>query len=204
MPDQETLLRAVECDPADDQAWIAYIDWLEEQGDPISKVLRKALDTGTWSRCRSELFRKLKPRDRQLLACDSVERVLPYYEREYPADHRPRQLVETLRQYATGRRVAAAKADAAAACETADADGRENPGRFLAPLRAAQAAFRIRENPNNACLGAAYVEAIGRFGAEVDMAGSNQKAFKPEWRRAVDTELRWQIARVLRYRLMQT
>lgn len=200
MPDQDALLHAVESDPTDDCAWLAYADCLEQQGDPLFPVLRKALHAGTWGQCRYELFRKLDSPTRRLLACDCVERVLPLFESRYPSDPRPRQLIETLRRYATGKRIEAAKNAVAAACEVAAVDAKEDPGRFLAALRAAQVAYRVAEDPSNACLNAAYVEAVGRFGPEVSFTGPNDTMFKPEWRHAVNGELRWQVARLLRYR----
>jgi uncharacterized protein (TIGR02996 family) len=200
--DQETLLLAVESNPTDDSAWLAYADWLEEQGDPLSRVLRETLDAGTWSRCRHELFHKLDRHKRRLLACDCVERLLPYYENRYPADPRPRQLIETLRRYATGKRIAAAKTAVAEACEVAATNAQRDPGRFLVALRAAQMAYRVTEMPSNACLNAAYTQAVGCFGPDVVLSatGPNDSEFKPEWRSTVNAEFRWQVARLLRYR----
>ncbi len=59
MSNQETLLHAIESDPTNDSARLAFADWLEEQGDPLSRVLRETLDAGTWDRYRYELFQTL-------------------------------------------------------------------------------------------------------------------------------------------------
>jgi len=198
--DQETLLHAIETDPTDDFAWFAYADWLEEQGEPLSRILRETLDARTWSRCRYELFCKLDRHQRRRLACDCVERVLPLFESRYPGDPRPRQLIETLRRYATGKRVAAAKSAVAVACEIAGVDAKEKPDSFLAAWCVAHVAYLVTENPSNACLNAAYSQAVDRFGPEVHFTGPNDSKFKPEWRFAVNAEFRWQIARLLRYR----
>jgi uncharacterized protein (TIGR02996 family) len=200
--DQETILRAIESNPTDDSAWLAYADWLEEQGNPLSSVLRETLRAGTWGRCREDLFQELERDTRRLLACDCAERLLPYYESRYPTDSRPRRLIETLRRYATGKRIAAAKAAVAEACTVAAKDARSDPDRFLVALHAAQMAYRVTEMPSNACLNAAYTLAVGRFGPDVVLSviGPNDIAFKPEWRSAVDAEFRWQVARLLRYR----
>src|SRR5262245_35718782 len=200
--DQEILLHAIESDPTNDSTWLAYADWLEEQGDPLSRVLRETLEAGTWSLCRYELFRKLDRHQRRLLACDCVERLLPYYESRYPADSRPRQLIETLRRYATGKRIAEAKAAVGEACEAAATDAQRDPDRFLVALRAAQMTYRVAEMPSNACLTAAYTQAVGCFGPDVVLSttGPDGGELKPEWRLLVNAEFRWQVARLLRYR----
>jgi uncharacterized protein (TIGR02996 family) len=197
MSDQEMFLRAIESNPTDDLAWIAYADWLEERGDSLYQTLRETLEAGTWIGCREELFRKLSPQSRRLLACDCVERVLPLFEARYPADARPRQLIETLRRYATGKRVATAIAAIVGAREVAALDAQREPERYLAALRAAQMAELAAENPSLACLNAAFTQAIGRFGPDVLYAPFRD--FLPAWRRAVDDECRWQVSRLLRY-----
>ena len=42
-------------------------------------------------------------RTARLFACDCAERVLPIFEKAYPADKRPRQCIETARKFANGK-----------------------------------------------------------------------------------------------------
>ena len=46
-----------------------------------------------------ELVKKTDHKTLAIWAIDCVERVLPYFEENYPADHRPRQAIETLQTW---------------------------------------------------------------------------------------------------------
>jgi uncharacterized protein (TIGR02996 family) len=192
------LLLAIESNPTDDLVWLVFADLLEEWGEPLSRVLRETLEDQTWSLCRCHLFLQLDGRQRRLLACDCVERVLPLFEISYPADARPRQLVEALRQAESGPRVEEASAAVSEAIRVAERDARRNPARFLAARKAVQSSGLIDEKPNLACLAAAETQVVHRFGPEVLAAPLGK--FRPEWREACHAEFRWQVARLLRYR----
>ena len=55
----------------------------------------------------------------RLLACDYAERVLHFYEKEYPNDNRPRKAIEAGRKLANGEINAASYEAACAACAAA-------------------------------------------------------------------------------------
>jgi uncharacterized protein (TIGR02996 family) len=99
MTDHDAFLAALEANSGDDFAWLVYADWLEEQGEGLAGVLRGAIESGLWTHWtwRQDLFRPLDQRRLQLLACDCVERVLPFFERLYPDDRRFREFLEALR-----------------------------------------------------------------------------------------------------------
>jgi uncharacterized protein (TIGR02996 family) len=211
MTDHDAFLAALETNPGDDLAWLVYADWLEEQGEALADVLRKAIRTRRWELCQRRLFRALDRRRRRLLACDCLERVLPIFERRYPDDSRPRQLVETMRTYATGKRVAAAKAalrDAARAAGIVEADSDQDPDQFSAAGYVAMivnSTFTL--NLAHAYTQAGYAIVIDRFGsaAVVDLInheiqGKSPHDDPPESLVAKDAESRWQVARMLRYR----
>ena len=46
-----------------------------------------------------ELLRKTDHKTLAIWAIDCAERVLPYFEKKYPEDHRPRQVIETLQAW---------------------------------------------------------------------------------------------------------
>jgi hypothetical protein len=46
-----------------------------------------------------ELVSKIAPETLAVWAIDCVERVMPYFEKKYPQDHRPRQALETLQTW---------------------------------------------------------------------------------------------------------
>ena len=46
-----------------------------------------------------ELLRKTDHKTLAIWAIDCAERVLPYFEKKYPEDHRPRQAIETLQAW---------------------------------------------------------------------------------------------------------
>ena len=48
-------------------------------------------------------FENWNERTARLFACDCAERVLPLFEKDNPADTRPREAIETARQYANGQ-----------------------------------------------------------------------------------------------------
>jgi hypothetical protein len=69
----------------------------------------------------------------------------------------------------------------------------------MGPARqVARLATLILTNPSHACLNTPFAAVYGRFGFAAHRASSSQ--YKPEWQAVRDAEIRWQIARVLRYR----
>ena len=73
----------------------------EDTPIPLDKVLEVCgLDDALWS-----LRIVIEPAEREirLFFCDCAERVLPIFEREYPHDKRPREVLETSRRFALGQ-----------------------------------------------------------------------------------------------------
>lgn len=101
-------------------------------------------------------------------ACDCAERVLPYFERHYPDDHRPRLAIESGRTLLrTGLfrmadvRQASLEAHAAAR-EVADDDAARSAA------RAAGQAMATAHVPTHATAAASYAAAAVRDGSEAD------------------------------------
>ncbi|HJZ91140.1 MAG TPA: TIGR02996 domain-containing protein [Gemmataceae bacterium] len=195
MSDHAALLAALEAAPDDDGAWLVYADYAEEHNFPFAAALREAVARRAWCRCRDTLARSLSRRQRRLLACDCVERLLPLFESRYPDDRRPRELVEVLRQYATGKRVAAARAAVARACRVATADTIRNADRFQIANAVAYIAYGAPERPTSTCRGAALAAVAGAFGRQVFHTPAAE--FASEWSEALQAECRWQLARLL-------
>ena len=68
---------------------------------PLDKVLDICgLDDALWA-----LRIVIEPADREirLFACDCAEHVLPFFEKRYPDDKRPRQAIEVARRFANGQ-----------------------------------------------------------------------------------------------------
>jgi uncharacterized protein (TIGR02996 family) len=101
--DLNSFLTAIEAEPLDDTLWRVFADWLEERGDSMADLMRSTIERQNWQEGYDRVSRKLSFRSLQLLACDSVEPLLPVFERRYPEDRAPRRLVETLRRYSGGR-----------------------------------------------------------------------------------------------------
>lgn len=89
-------------------------------------------------------------------AMDCVERVLPYFEDEYPDDPRPRQAIETLQAWIdTGVfKMAVIRGASLAAHAAARETGEDNPARSAA--RAAGQAVATAHVPTHAIGGAIY------------------------------------------------
>jgi len=183
--------------------WRDYLGWLKRQRDPLFSELWQATGRRSYAGLRYDLFRRLDRRQRRILACDCTERVLPIFERRYSQEQRPRQLLETMRKYATGRRVATAKAALEAVREhvarEALSEGQDvNAAGSLAAWSVAHAIFLLTENLSLACTKAAHAAVIALFGPPAYHAA--MRDFRPEWLDVLDAERRWQIARLLCYR----
>jgi uncharacterized protein (TIGR02996 family) len=198
MTDHDAFLAALESNPGDDFAWLVYADWLEEQGEALCSTVRRTIEERSWGRWRFDLFVSVDRRKRRLMACDCVERVLPLFEGRYPDNPTPRRLVEALRRHATGKRVDDARVALAAACRGAALDASRDPETFEVAFQVAAVAYALAENHAEACLNAASAAVAGSFGPEPHRTPPSE--FKPEWQEARDAELRWQVARLLRYR----
>ena len=103
-------------------------------------------------------------RTARLFACDCAERVLPIFEKAYPADKRPRQCIETARKFANGEatqeQLNAARAAAWAAARAADRRRRMEPhgpphGRRMGPHGPPQGTPHGRRKGRRAAAGAA-------------------------------------------------
>jgi uncharacterized protein (TIGR02996 family) len=194
LTDAEPFLDALEADPADDDGWLVFSDWLEEHGvADLPGAIREAVDGPAWGRLRLDQFMALNRRDRRSAACDCLERILPLYEAYYPNNLGPRQLVADLRQGRTR------SLDDFGASRWTDRDLLNRRPFVAARGVAAVIAFYT----GGACLSTAFFNApypvvAARFGQ--DALQHNPQQPYPTVRAAVrDVEYRWQVARVLRY-----
>ena len=61
------------------------------------------LDDTLWALCAVEMAQRAEAgKMSMLLACDCAERVLPIFEKAFPDDSRPREMIEVLRRFARG------------------------------------------------------------------------------------------------------
>lgn len=103
------------------------------------------VDDMLWALRAVPLAQKAK-RDRvsRLIACDFAENVLHLYEKEYPADARPRNCIDTARRSAIGEatkeELDAARAAAEAATEAAAIDAARDATRVATTVAASAAA----------------------------------------------------------------
>jgi len=119
-------------------------------------------------------------------ACDCAERVLPYFEKNYPEDHRPRAAIEAGRAWArTGvfRMVDAREAALAAHAAAREARG-DDAARSAA--RAAGHALATAHAPSHSIAAAVYAATTVRDGVETADADA-----------AVTRERGWQYQRSL-------
>lgn len=133
-----------------------------------------------------ELVIKTDHKTLALWAIDCVGRVLPYFEEQYPNDHRPRNAIETLQAWiSTGvfkmPVIREASLDAHAAAREV---GEDNAARSAA--RAAGQAVATAHVPTHSMGAAKYaLQAIHRAATPADAAA------------AVDKERAWQYQRLL-------
>ena len=101
------------CRRADLLNWLGPVIYQAEPGGEIIKATDKIVAR------QARLLRRLDnwtERTARLFACDCAERVLPFFERGYPTDTRPREAIETARRFAAGQ---AAQRELAAAGDAA-------------------------------------------------------------------------------------
>jgi hypothetical protein len=130
--------------------------------------------------CRSvRLLKKMHWDDRiaRLFACDCAERVLPLYEKDYPADKRPRHAIEVAQLFADGK-ATQEELDAARAAAWAAAGA----AAWAAAWVARDAALAARD----AALAAAGAAALAAARAA-------------EWAAAGAAEWKWQPKRLMWY-----
>jgi len=112
----------------------------------------------------------------RLFACDCAERVLHLYEREYPADDRPRRAIQVARDHAYGR---ATTAEFRAALILARSAADAAPSGSAARCAALSACGSASEEPQDAALLAIWTAGWAADGK--DSAGSAERA----WQRAL-------------------
>jgi hypothetical protein len=130
-----------------------------------------------------ELVRKTDHKTLALWAIDCAERVMPYFEENYPQDHRPREAIETLKTWiATGVFTMAGIRKASLDSHAAARDvGEDSPARSAA--RAAGQAVATAHVPRHAYGSAIYAQqAIYRATNSMD---------------AVERERNWQYQHLL-------
>jgi hypothetical protein len=122
-------------------------------------------------------------------AIDCAERVLPYFEEEYPGDPRPRQAIETLQTWInTGVfKMAVIRGASLASHAAAREVGEDNPARSAA--RAAGQAVGTAHVPAHAIGAAIYALQAVHRAASADDADA-----------AVAREREWQVQRLLELR----
>lgn len=123
------------CRPGDLIHWLGERIWIAEgRGDPVvcyNKIVypeARIVTPTRWDEQRARLF-----------AADCAARVLHIYERDYPADDRPRLAIIAARDHAMGR-VPAASRDAAHAAACAAASDAARDAAWYAAWYAAHAA----------------------------------------------------------------
>jgi hypothetical protein len=125
-----------------------------------------------------ELIKKFDHQTLAVWAIDCAERVLPYFEGQYPEDHRPRQAIGTLQAWIdTGEFKMAVIRRASLSSHAAARDvGEDNPARSAA--RAAGQAVATAHVPTHSIGAAIYaLQAIHRASnsAEADSAVLNER-----------------------------
>jgi hypothetical protein len=134
-----------------------------------------------------KMLELIKTTDHKKLAAwaiDCAERVLPYFEKKYPKDHRPRQALETLRTWLnTGAfKMAVIRKASLDAHAAARAVGEDNVARSAA--RAAGQAVATAHVPRHAYGAAIYAQqAIHRAtdAALADAAVAEERDWQYEW-----------------------
>ncbi len=118
----------------------------------------------------AELVGKTDRKTLAVWACDCAERVLPYFEKKYPEDNRPRRAIEAGRAWAsTGVFKMADVRKAALAAHTAAREVEEdNAARSAA--RAAGQALGTAHVPNHSVAAAIYAATAVRDGVEATNA----------------------------------
>ena len=133
-----------------------------------------------------ELVKKIDHKTLAIWAIDCAERVLPYFEENYPEDHRPRQAIETLQAWIdTGVFKMAVIRKASLTSHAAARDvGEDNPAGSAA--RAAGQAVATAHVPTHSIGAAIYaLQAIHRATAAADADS------------AVARERDWQVQHLL-------
>jgi uncharacterized protein (TIGR02996 family) len=168
--DLETFLASIEADPADDLLWLVFADWLEEQGSPISGLVRRAIERENWYEGFGLISRTLPFRQLQLLACDAVEPLLSELEQEpFPRiqiltrhgksrQTAPIRLIEAVRNDPTnGRRLARLQTEVSYAIPHGLWDGFRNPWLAWSVARCLE---KFAEMPRKSCISAARAMAF--------------------------------------------
>ncbi len=153
---------------------------LRAENKTVARTARIVRVLDTWNERTARLF-----------ACDCAERVLPIFERQYPADGRPRMAVDTARRFAEGQATREELAAAGVAARDAAWDA-VWAAAGAAPRDAARAAAR------DAARAAARVAA---WAAAWDAARAAAKvaAWAAAWDAAWDAERKWQAQRLVEY-----
>lgn len=141
-----------------------------------SKLVKTSLDKQI-----AELVDKTDHKTLAIWACDCAERVLPYFEKKYPEDNRPRTAIEACRAWVrTGVfKMADVRKAALAAHAAAREVERDDAARSAA--RAAGQAMAIAHVPGHAIAAAVYAATAIRDGVEITDADA-----------AVTKEREWQ------------
>ena len=128
-----------------------------------------------------DLVKKTDHKTLAVWAIDCAERVLPYFEEEFPEDHRPRHAIETLQAWIhTGQFKMAVIRRASLASHAAARDvGEDNPARSVA--RAAGQAVATAHVPTHSIGAAIYaLQAIHRAtdSSDADDAVAKEQAWQ--------------------------
>ena len=110
-------------------------------------------DKSVWQRARVTKRLNMDEKRLRLFAADCAERVLPIFEKQYPDDKRPRQAIQSARDFANGK-IDAAAGDAArdaardavrdAAGDAAGAAARDAAWAAADAARAAERAWQVK------------------------------------------------------------
>ena len=131
-----------------------------------------------------------------LYAADCAERVLPLFERAWPADDRPRKAIEAARAYSRGEIDYAALLTALRAA--GDAAVRGHPAADAPRAAAAHAAWAAASVAAGLSAGAA-LDAAAAAAAAAAGGAARDADWDDAWAAAWDAEREWQTERLRQY-----
>jgi uncharacterized protein (TIGR02996 family) len=199
--DRAVFLQAIQADPADVTARLAWADFLDDRDDPDGELIRLICEVQASGYIDSPAWRRLKDltdqlvvqigqlceRDQRLLVCDCADRVLRLVEGVNPVHGRLRRVVQTARRHAVG----------------AATDREMEKVRIALQVAVGEALVDadtpVTSNVVTAIAGAAWDDADGFRGTACDAARDAIGCACGDTAR--EAEHRWQLCRAVEYRL---
>ena len=188
-----TLKRIKKLDPCSDELEVLYEvigkDFPEDKEIYFADLIKANVDIDYVMWGLQATPKKQKKQVECLLAafaCDCAERVLPFFEKQYPDDKRPRNAIEITRQWLRGEVTAAAWAAAWAAARDAARD-------------AARAASRAAAWDASMAARAAAWDATRAAAWDAAWDATRAAAWDAAWDAAWAAEKKWQLKRFAQY-----